>query len=95
MHARQRGAATRQCPPAAPLPAWPLSVQYINHPEHDLASLINFRTDMNLSAQAYELVKSSIPRIRCRPGDLAAPGVVLAAGAAAPAAPARRAVGPA
>jgi hypothetical protein len=47
-----------------------------------------------LPAQAHELVMSRIPRIRRRPGDLAAPaGVVRAAGVAAPAALAHRAVG--
>jgi hypothetical protein len=51
---------------------------------------------MNLPAQAHEFVMSRIPRIRRRTGDLAAPaGVVLAPGAAAPAALAHRAVGPA
>jgi hypothetical protein len=61
-----------------------------------MASLMNFRKDMNLPAQAHEFVMSRIPRIRRRTGDLAAPaGVVLAPGAAAPAALAHRAVGPA
>ena len=57
---------------------------------------MNFRKDLKLPAQACELVMSRIPRIRRWPGDLAAlAGVVLAAGAAAPAALAHRAVGPA
>ena len=77
-------------------PAWPTERQYINQPEHDMASLMNFRTDMNLPAQAHELVMSRIPRIRRPPGNLAAlASVLLAAGAAAPAAPAHRAVSPA
>ena len=33
-----------------------------------MASLMNFRKDMNLPAQAHELVMSRIPRIRRRPG---------------------------
>ena len=53
---------------------------------------MNFRKDMNLPAQAHELVMSRIPRIRRRPGDLAAlAGVLPAAGAAALA---HRAAGP-
>ena len=61
-----------------------------------MASSMNFRTDVSLPAQAHELVMSRIPRIRRPPGNLAAlASVVLAAGAAAPAAPAHRAVSPA
>lgn len=57
---------------------------------------MNFRKDLNLPAQAYELVMSRIPRIRRWPGDLAGLiGVVPAVGAAAPAALAFRAAGPA
>lgn len=57
---------------------------------------MNFRKDLNLPAQAYELVMSRIPRIRRWPGDLPGLiGVVPAAGAAAPAALAHRAAGPA
>jgi hypothetical protein len=57
---------------------------------------MNFRKDLNLPAQAYELVMSRIPRIRRWPGGLAGLiGVVPPAGAAAPAASAHRAAGPA
>ncbi len=57
---------------------------------------MNFRTDVNLPARAHEPVMSRIPRIRRPPGNLAAlASVLLAAGAAAPAALACRAVGPA
>jgi hypothetical protein len=49
-----------------------------------MASLMDFGKDMNLAAQAHELVMSRIPRIRRRPGDLAGlAGVMPAAGAAA------------
>ena len=57
-----------------------------------MASLMNFRKDMNLPAQAHELVMSRIPRIRRRRGDLAALADVLPAADAA--ALAHRAAGP-
>jgi hypothetical protein len=81
---------------AGPSPPGPARPQYINQPEHDMASSMNFRKDVNLPARAHEPVMSRIPRTRRPPGDLAAlVSVLLAAGAAAPAALARRAVGPA
>jgi hypothetical protein len=59
-----------------------------------MARSMNVRKDQNLPAQAHELVRSRIARIRRWPGDLAGPAdVVLAADAAA--ALAHRAVGPA
>jgi hypothetical protein len=60
-----------------------------------MASSMNFRKDVYLPAAAHEFVMSRIPRIRRPPRDLLALASVLAAGAAAPAALSRRAVGPA
>lgn len=57
---------------------------------------MNFRNDLKLPAQAYELVMSRIPRIRRWPGDRTGlVGVASAAGAAVPSVLAHQATGPA
>jgi len=56
---------------------------------------MNFPEDLNLPAQAQEIVSSSIPPNRHRPGVLEGLAGPLLAPDAAPAARANRAVGPA
>jgi hypothetical protein len=62
---------------------------------HDMARFMNFPEDLNLPAQAQEIVSSSIPPNRHRPGVLEGLAGPPLAPDAAPAARANRAVGPA